>query len=341
MVDAVQGKYDQFFADATDPVQVQTWEEMQHDILQAVEHEKGLLVILFGIISVVAIFLIFCIFFMIVMEKTRDIGIIKSVGATSGHVAGIFLGYGLTIGVLGGGMGLLLAYLVVHNINQLHADLGYYFDVEIWSAQDLSVQHHSEHHERSGRGGDRHRGGIVFRAGSAGAGHSGGANEPRGDPSLGINTPMSNATAQPLSAARNTSEAVLVASGVRRVFRMGDSEIQVLKSVDLAVKAGEFIAIEGRSGSGKSTLSAHPRRPGPLRFRQRDIRWPRHRQTFLRPAQCRSQHAVRFRLSVLSSAAGTKCFGKHLAGRHDPEFSLRIPRQKSELKAAPRNCLRK
>jgi lipoprotein-releasing system ATP-binding protein len=47
---------------------------------------------------------------------------------------------------------------------------------------------------------------------------------------------------------------ILVASGVRRDFRMGDSEIQVLKKVDLAVAAGEFIAIEGRSGSGKSTL---------------------------------------------------------------------------------------
>ncbi|MGD0390251.1 MAG: ABC transporter ATP-binding protein [Tepidisphaeraceae bacterium] len=47
---------------------------------------------------------------------------------------------------------------------------------------------------------------------------------------------------------------ILVASGVRKSFRMGDSEIQVLKSVNLAVAAGEFIAIEGRSGSGKSTL---------------------------------------------------------------------------------------
>jgi lipoprotein-releasing system permease protein len=135
VVDNVEKKYGEFFLDDTDTVKVQTWEEMQHDILEAVEHEKGLLVILFGIISVVAIFLIFCIFFMIVMEKTRDIGIIKSVGATSSQVAGIFLGYGLTIGILGGGMGLLLAYLVVHNINQLHAALGYYFGVEIWSAK--------------------------------------------------------------------------------------------------------------------------------------------------------------------------------------------------------------
>ncbi|MGD0769708.1 MAG: ABC transporter ATP-binding protein [Tepidisphaeraceae bacterium] len=47
---------------------------------------------------------------------------------------------------------------------------------------------------------------------------------------------------------------ILVANGVRKTFRMGDSEIQVLKSVNLAVAPGEFIAIEGRSGSGKSTL---------------------------------------------------------------------------------------
>ena len=64
-----------------------------------------LVTFLFGIISIVAVFLIFCIFYMIVVEKTKDIGIIKSVGATAGGVAGIFLGYGLAIGLVGGGAG--------------------------------------------------------------------------------------------------------------------------------------------------------------------------------------------------------------------------------------------
>src|SRR5208337_3830334 len=105
-------------------LKVETWDEHQQDILNAVEHEKSLLVVLFAIISIVAIFLIFCIFFMIVMEKTRDIGIVKSVGARGSSVAGIFLGYGLSIGLVGGGAGLLLAYLVVHNINEIHTWIG-------------------------------------------------------------------------------------------------------------------------------------------------------------------------------------------------------------------------
>ena len=116
-------------------VRVETWRESGAKYIDAIEHEKVLVVVLFSIISVVAIFLIFCIFYMIVAEKTKDIGIIKSVGATDSAVAGIFLGYGLVIGIVGGGLVLLASYFIIHNINELHSAMAGVMGVRIWSPE--------------------------------------------------------------------------------------------------------------------------------------------------------------------------------------------------------------
>lgn len=124
-----------FVREVNSPIRVETWEEANATWLGAVEKEKGLVTFLFGMISIVAIFLIFCIFYMIVVEKTRDIGIIKSVGATSQGVAGIFLGYGAAIGIVGSGLGLLLGWLIVRYINEIHTWMGKVTGVQIWNPE--------------------------------------------------------------------------------------------------------------------------------------------------------------------------------------------------------------
>jgi lipoprotein-releasing system ATP-binding protein len=52
----------------------------------------------------------------------------------------------------------------------------------------------------------------------------------------------------------STTQPILRATGLHKTFRMGDSRVTVLKDADIDIRAGEFVAIEGRSGSGKSTL---------------------------------------------------------------------------------------
>lgn len=120
-----------------DPVRAQAWFNTQptKDFLDAVQKEVVLVTFLFGLISIVAVFLIFCIFFMIVVEKTKDIGIVKSVGATSWGVAQIFLGYGFAIGVVGGMLGLLVGWLIVKNINLIHSKLSEWMGIQVWDAK--------------------------------------------------------------------------------------------------------------------------------------------------------------------------------------------------------------
>lgn len=47
---------------------------------------------------------------------------------------------------------------------------------------------------------------------------------------------------------------IIKASNIVKSFKSGDSELVVLRGLELAVPKGEFLAITGRSGSGKSTL---------------------------------------------------------------------------------------
>ncbi|MCK6457990.1 MAG: FtsX-like permease family protein [Phycisphaerae bacterium] len=120
-------------------VHVSTWEELQAEFIAAIQKEKVLVVIMFGIISVVAVFLILCIFYMIVLEKTRDIGIIKSVGGSPEGVAAIFLTYGAAIGIVGSALGSFIGIAFVRRINDIQDWLARLNpDWRIWSPESYS-----------------------------------------------------------------------------------------------------------------------------------------------------------------------------------------------------------
>jgi lipoprotein-releasing system permease protein len=119
---------------------VQTWEDKQGPLLSAIAVERGILNVLLFLIVGVAGFGILAIFSMIVMEKTRDIGVLKSLGASSRGVMAIFLLYGLLLGVVGAGLGTVLGLVITDNINEIEKALAsltgqdvfprdvYYFD---------------------------------------------------------------------------------------------------------------------------------------------------------------------------------------------------------------------
>ena len=96
---------------------------MQGPLLAAVQLETTILNILLFLIIAVAGFGILATFYMIVVEKTRDIGILKALGAPSRGVISIFLGYGFSLGMVGSGVGWDLGLLFVRYINEIAAGL--------------------------------------------------------------------------------------------------------------------------------------------------------------------------------------------------------------------------
>lgn len=100
-------------------VEVRSWRDTQGPLLAAVQMETTILNILLFMIIAVAGFGILATFFMIVVEKTRDIGVLKSLGASSRGIATIFLGYGVLLGSVGAGVGLICGLVFVWKINDI------------------------------------------------------------------------------------------------------------------------------------------------------------------------------------------------------------------------------
>ncbi len=139
---------------------IQTWRDMQGPLLAAVRLETTILNILLFLIIAVAGFGILATFFMIVVEKTRDIGTLKALGASGRGVMSIFLSYGLLLGFVGSGAGLIGGLLVrqSHQRSRIgdrddHGTRGVRSDGLLLHRDP---HHHSSVHARVGDGRSRH-----------------------------------------------------------------------------------------------------------------------------------------------------------------------------------------
>ncbi len=120
---------------------IRTWQDTQRPLLSAVSMELTILNILLFLIIAVAGFGILATFYMIVVEKTKDIGILKALGAPSRGVMSIFLGYGVSLGSVGTGAGIILGLVFVRYINEIADFVGTVTGQEIF---DPTIYYFSE-----------------------------------------------------------------------------------------------------------------------------------------------------------------------------------------------------
>ena len=104
------------------------WKELNRPVFEALRLEKLVMLITIGLIVLVAALNIITTLTMMVMEKTRDIAVVMSMGATQKNVRKIFIFQGLVIGMIGSFFGLICGYSIClvcdkYQLIQLQADV--------------------------------------------------------------------------------------------------------------------------------------------------------------------------------------------------------------------------
>lgn len=120
-------------------VRIETWKEYRRSRIAPAEKEKSLMIVIFAMIGFVAVFIIFAIFYMIVTEKIKDLGIVKSVGGSRLGISQIFLGYGALVGLVGAVIGTILGILIVTHSNEIEGLLNAWFGFRLWDPDVYAI----------------------------------------------------------------------------------------------------------------------------------------------------------------------------------------------------------
>ncbi len=119
-----------------DQFRIMDWRQLNHNLFTSLGLQRIVLGILFLFIVLVASFNIVCTLIMIVLEKNKDIAILKSMGATNWEVMKTFMYQGMIVGFIGTVNGLIGGLLVCTAIK--HTDFG--LDPEIYMIDHLPVR---------------------------------------------------------------------------------------------------------------------------------------------------------------------------------------------------------
>jgi len=113
---------------------ISTSRQMQAKLIAEYRKQMAMLMLIFGVVSAGVVLLIFCIFYLIVMTKQKDIAIVKSCGLGSCAVAVMFVSFGLIIGIIGSVLGVVAGYLFTTNVNYIERLISIVFGLKLWKS---------------------------------------------------------------------------------------------------------------------------------------------------------------------------------------------------------------
>jgi len=127
-----QEKSGQKQADLLEKVTVQSWRDYRRAFIAAMEKEHAMIIVMFVLVGITTVFIIFVVLYMIISHKSKDIGILKSLGVSNGNVVGLFSLFALLTGFSGSVLGILGGWLFLLKINRIEDWLFEHFRFQLW-----------------------------------------------------------------------------------------------------------------------------------------------------------------------------------------------------------------
>nr|WP_191059770.1 lipoprotein-releasing ABC transporter permease subunit [Geminicoccus harenae] len=115
--------------------QLLTWQQVNSHFFNALLVERNVMFLILTLIVLVAAFNIITGLTMLVRSKTRDIAVLRSMGATKGNILSIFLLAGTAIGLVGTGLGAVLGISFAANIDAIRLFLERITGTELFAAE--------------------------------------------------------------------------------------------------------------------------------------------------------------------------------------------------------------
>ncbi|SFR77168.1 lipoprotein-releasing ABC transporter permease subunit [Sphingomonas jatrophae] len=112
--------------------EIADWRTMNASLFEALAVERVVMFVVLSLIILVAAFNILSSLIMLVRAKTRDIAILRTMGATRGAMLRIFMTVGVTIGVLGTGLGLVLGLIILRFRQPIVGAIQYATGQNLW-----------------------------------------------------------------------------------------------------------------------------------------------------------------------------------------------------------------
>lgn len=113
-------------------VTVQSWKGFRRESIAPMEQEQTVMSVMFGFVAITTVFIVMVVFYMIISHKSKDIGILKSVGVSNFGIIELFSGFAFLVGLTGSAFGLLAGWVFLVKINRIEGWLFEHFGFQLW-----------------------------------------------------------------------------------------------------------------------------------------------------------------------------------------------------------------